>query len=131
MAQNTPGDGMRIGELSARTGASQRSLRYYEQQGLLSSARAASGQRHYGEGHVTRVHLIQKFLAAGLSTRVIAEMVPCMLAPSAADAHRSLAIMTREQTRISSIIEGLTAAHHTLGDLIDVNRAYLADHEDE
>jgi DNA-binding transcriptional MerR regulator len=34
---------MRIGELSRRTGVSQRSLRYYEEQGLLMPARLASG----------------------------------------------------------------------------------------
>lgn len=38
---------MRVGELSRRTGASVRSLRYYEECGLLASERAASGQRHY------------------------------------------------------------------------------------
>ena len=38
---------MRIGDLSAATGASARSLRYYEEQGLLSSERGAGGQRHY------------------------------------------------------------------------------------
>jgi hypothetical protein len=39
--------------------------------------------------------------------------------------------MTREQARISSLIEGLRAALQALDDLIDVNRAYLAEHQDE
>ncbi len=73
---------MRIGELAARTGVSTRSLRYYEQQGLLVSARSATGQRHYEEDHVDRVRIIQAYLTAGVPSRTIAEMVPCMNSPS-------------------------------------------------
>ncbi|WP_374225966.1 MerR family DNA-binding transcriptional regulator [Micromonospora sp. C41] len=40
---------MRIGELSARTGVSARSIRYYEQQGLLAALRTPSGQRVFAE----------------------------------------------------------------------------------
>ena len=40
---------MRIGELSKRTGVSSRSLRYYEEQGLLTSSRSDAGQRHYSD----------------------------------------------------------------------------------
>ncbi|MFI5897699.1 MerR family DNA-binding transcriptional regulator [Actinoplanes sp. NPDC051513] len=41
---------MRIGDLSAATGASTRSLRYYEEQGLLTSTRTPGGQRVYPDG---------------------------------------------------------------------------------
>ena len=40
---------MIIGELSARSGVSPRSLRYYEQQGLLASTRGDNGYRHYDD----------------------------------------------------------------------------------
>ncbi|MEW1835674.1 MerR family DNA-binding transcriptional regulator [Microbacterium sp. NPDC079995] len=36
---------MKIGEVTARTGIPQRMLRYYEEQGLLTSARAGNGYR--------------------------------------------------------------------------------------
>ncbi|MFJ6456207.1 MerR family DNA-binding transcriptional regulator [Paenarthrobacter sp. NPDC091669] len=39
--------GMRIGELATKTSVSVRSLRYYEQQGLLKPQRTASGHRDY------------------------------------------------------------------------------------
>ncbi len=61
-------------ELSARTGAGRRSLRYYEEQGLLVSSRSPTGQRHYEDGHVQRVRLIQAFLAAGVPSGTIAEI---------------------------------------------------------
>lgn len=38
---------MRIGELARRTGVAARRLRYYEEQGLLSSDRSVNGYRDY------------------------------------------------------------------------------------
>ncbi|GHF51389.1 DNA-binding transcriptional MerR regulator [Amycolatopsis bartoniae] len=119
---------MRIGELSKRTGVSQRSLRYYEQQGLLASVRAPSGQRHYDEEHVRRVELIRAFLSAGLPSHTIAELVPCMAEPSRPGAERALAAMRRERERLSLAIDSLTAARAALDDLMDANRNYLAEH---
>lgn len=121
---------MRIGELSHRTGASRRSLRYYEEQGLLVSTRAASGQRHYDEDHVRRVELVRAFLAAGLSSRAIAELVPCMARPTVLGARRAAATMDRERVRLSCAIDTLAAARAVLEDLIETNRSFLADHAD-
>ncbi|WP_335971582.1 MerR family transcriptional regulator [Streptomyces sp. CA2R106] len=118
---------MRIGELSARTGASRRSLRYYEEQGLLVSARSPSGQRYYDDEHVQRVTLIQVFLAAGMSSRTIAGMVPCMTEPNVKRARNALTAMNQERTRLSATIDGLVAAREALDRLIDVNRDYLVD----
>ncbi|WP_079194762.1 MerR family transcriptional regulator [Streptomyces sp. CB02400] len=118
---------MRIGELSARTGASRRSLRYYEQQGLLVSARSPSGQRCYDDDHVRRVALIQTFLAAGMSSRTIAQLVPCMAQPDADRARQALAVMDRERIRLSSAIDSLAAAREALDHLIGANRDFLAD----
>ena len=122
---------MRIGELSSRTGVSRRSLRYYEDQDLLTSSRAASGQRHYGDDHVQRVALIQAFLAAGLSSRTIAEMVPCMANPSASEARRARTTMVRERARLSAAIDSLAAARATLDHLIEVNHRFLVEHSDD
>ncbi|MEU4654002.1 MerR family transcriptional regulator [Streptomyces sp. NPDC023723] len=117
---------MRIGELSARTGVSRRSLRYYEEQGLLVSSRSPSGQRHYDDGHVERVRLIQAFLAAGMSSGTIAEMVPCMAEPSRGGARRALVVMNDERARLSAAMDGLAAARSALDGLIETNRKYLA-----
>ena len=70
---------MRIGELATRTGVSVRALRYYEEQGLLVSERSPSGQRHYPDEAVDRVRLIQQLYAAGLPSRSIAELLPCVV----------------------------------------------------
>jgi DNA-binding transcriptional MerR regulator len=69
---------MKIGNLSERTGVSVRSLRYYEEQGLLLSTRTAGGHRTYPETAVDRVIRIQELFAAGLNSAKIVEILPCM-----------------------------------------------------
>ncbi|MFG3034499.1 MerR family transcriptional regulator [Streptomyces sp. NPDC048253] len=69
---------MRIGELASRAGVSVRALRYYEEQDLLASVRSPSGQRQYPDSAVDRVQLIQQLYSAGLSSRAIVELLPCV-----------------------------------------------------
>lgn len=70
---------MRIGELSRATGASPRSLRYYEEQGLLRPRRDDSGYGHrrYDADAVDTVHAIRALLAAGVPTGLIYDLLPC------------------------------------------------------
>ncbi|WDZ93473.1 MerR family transcriptional regulator [Nocardiopsis sp. HUAS JQ3] len=68
---------MKIGELARRTGVTTRTLRYYEEQGLLHPQRESNGYRSYPDSSVTRVEQVRDLLAAGLSTRVIRVVVPC------------------------------------------------------
>ncbi|AEH10261.1 MULTISPECIES: MerR family transcriptional regulator [Protofrankia] len=60
---------MRIGELARAAGTTTRTLRYYEEQGLLSPRRAPSGYRLYDSADVTRVDNIRKLLASGFTVR--------------------------------------------------------------
>jgi len=48
---------LRIGELAARVGVTPRTIRYYEERGLLGSpsTRSKGAHRLYGEGDVTRL----------------------------------------------------------------------------
>ncbi|TDD19406.1 MerR family transcriptional regulator [Nonomuraea diastatica] len=113
---------MRIGELSRRTGASVRSLRYYEEQGLLNPVRLPSGYRDYDEGHASIVRGIRLMLAAGLNTATIAELLPCMsddgqvLRPACS---LMLSDLNRERARLSDAVAGLMAARDALDVLID------------
>ncbi|MFD7027486.1 MerR family transcriptional regulator [Streptomyces sp. NPDC059917] len=69
---------MKIGELGAATGTSVRLLRYYEEQGLLESHRVAAGHRRYDEDAPAVVRRIRALLDAGLPTRVIRDLQPCI-----------------------------------------------------
>jgi DNA-binding transcriptional MerR regulator len=66
-----------IGELSRRTGVGHRLLRYYEEQGLLTSQRSGGGHRLYEPSAVEAVRRIRMLLDAGLPTRIISEVMPC------------------------------------------------------
>ncbi|MFG3252330.1 MerR family transcriptional regulator [Streptomyces sp. NPDC048172] len=72
---------MRIGELSQRTGTARRLLRYYEEQGLIAADRAPNGYRDYDERFVDRVLQIRGLLDAGLPTRIIKQILPCLDRP--------------------------------------------------
>ncbi|MCE7000340.1 MerR family transcriptional regulator [Saccharothrix sp. S26] len=115
---------MRIGELAVRTGVSVRSLRYYEEQGLLSSTRSAGGQRHYAEHDVERVAFVQRLYAAGLSSRTIAELLPCVDSPSDENSDAAMARMAEERERLSAHIDELLRTRDALDDLMATVRAY-------
>jgi DNA-binding transcriptional MerR regulator len=107
---------LRIGELAARAGVSTRSLRYYEQQRLLPAERSPTGQRRYSELAVDRVRLIQRLFGANLSSRTIAELLPCPRAgitPLVAKTR-----LTAERERIDAQIAELAKARIQLTEVI-------------
>ncbi|MEU4420547.1 MerR family transcriptional regulator [Actinoplanes sp. NPDC024001] len=108
---------MRIGELSRRTGVSERLLRYYEEQGLLLPSRLPSGYRVYAESDVETVRRIRFLLAAGLSTGVIASVLPCVAADGstlAPTCPRLRADLTAEWRRITATIGELEESRRLL-----------------
>ncbi|WP_212991664.1 MerR family transcriptional regulator [Actinoplanes auranticolor] len=119
---------MRIGDLSKRTGVSSRSLRYYEEQGLLTSSRSDAGQRHYSEIDVERVALIRQLFDAGMSSRVIAAVLPCVDSPTDPDITESAFMtMMHERDRIDADIANLLKSRDALEVLIGINRKYWAE----
>ncbi len=72
---------MRIGELAEATGVSSRSLRYYEEHGLIRSERTSGGWRDFDPSMVDRVVMIQHLFAAGLGSSTIDQVLPCLDAP--------------------------------------------------
>jgi DNA-binding transcriptional MerR regulator len=120
---------MFIGELSRRTGISTRGLRYYEEQGLLHPQRRSSGYREFDDSDVDRVRRIRVLLAAGLSTDLIREVLPCMtdegetLAPTCEEMAQGL---KRERERMSRSIEELKAAHALLDSIIHAGEPHTA-----
>jgi DNA-binding transcriptional MerR regulator len=69
---------MRIGELSRRAGTSARSIRYYEQQGLLLARRQPNGYRDYDEADLLLVREIRSLLVNGFDLEEIRPFVDCL-----------------------------------------------------
>ncbi|MFD8983396.1 MerR family transcriptional regulator [Streptomyces sp. NPDC059564] len=113
---------MRIGELAARTGVSERSLRYYEAQGLLASDRTPGGHRDFPERAVDRVIRIQELYAAGLHSSKIAKVLPCMRDEDGGPAARAtpalVAELSLERERIDRMIGDLLRSREVLDEVI-------------
>ncbi|WP_328945936.1 MerR family transcriptional regulator [Streptomyces sp. NBC_00250] len=113
---------MRIGELARRSGVSERSLRYYETQGLLRAERTPGGQRQYGEWAVDRVIRVQALYAAGLNSKKIAQLLPCMRdtdgAPSETATPQLVDELAAERDRINRMITDLVRSRDVLDEVI-------------
>lgn len=113
---------VRIGELAERTGVSERSLRYYEQQGMLVAQRTEGGQRRYPEAAVDRVIRIQELFAAGLRSAKIAQLLPCMRdadgGPAETADEKLVADLTAERDRIDGMVADLLRSREVLDEVI-------------
>ncbi|MDN4100367.1 MerR family transcriptional regulator [Bacillus cereus] len=69
---------MRIGELSKETGVSQRSLRHYENKGLLTPKRLTNGYRYFDRSAIEKVKIIQMYLELGLNLDEIRRVICCI-----------------------------------------------------
>jgi len=118
---------VRIGEVAARAGVSVRALRYYEEQGLLTPARSASGQRRYPDSAVDRVHLIQQMYAAGLPSRTIVRLLPCVDTGEATPA--MLELLLAERDRIERQLGELADARDRLDTVIASTKVRACVHQ--
>ena len=67
---------MRIGELAAAAGTTTKTLRFYEDRGLLPrTERAANGYRDYGPEALSRLDFIRRGRIAGLTLAQIREVI--------------------------------------------------------
>jgi DNA-binding transcriptional MerR regulator len=67
---------MRIGELAAAAGTTTKTLRFYEESGLLpQTERAANGYRDYGPEALSRLDFIRRGRVAGLTLAQIREVI--------------------------------------------------------
>ncbi|HZX04706.1 MerR family transcriptional regulator [Kribbella sp.] len=109
---------MRIGEVAHQAGVSSRALRYYEEQGLLAPERTPSGQRTYPEAAVERVKLIQQLFTAGLPSRTIRQLMPCIDAGHGSP--EVFELMAAERDRITAAMAALAAARDALDRMIEI-----------
>ncbi|MET7301887.1 MerR family transcriptional regulator [Embleya sp. NPDC005575] len=117
---------MRIGELSERTGTPRRLLRYYEEQSLIIADRSPNGYRDYDEFCVDRVMQIRGLLDAGLPTRIIKQILPCLNKPRTIhfpDATpEMLAALEHERDRMTERVNCLIRNRDAIAEYLDAVR---------
>lgn len=97
---------MRIGEAARASGASARSLRHYEDEGLIVPGRLGNGFRDYCQSTVDRVLVIRSLLESGLPVRLIRDVLPGLADGSgdAADAAEFLREVKLHRDRLAARI---------------------------
>lgn len=127
MADDDPG--LRIGEVAQRAGTTPRTIRYYEERGLLPSApeRDAGQHRVYGEADVERVlELIRLKDVLGLTLEELRDVIEAEEARGAlraewergdATAQRRVEILEESQRHIDRQLGLLRRRRETLAEL--------------
>lgn len=102
---------MRIGELAERAGTSARTLRYYEQHGLLAARRTANGYREYDDADLRLVREIRTLLEMGFSLEDARPFVDCLRAgrASGAECPASVEVLGRKLADLDGSIARLQA----------------------
>lgn len=115
---------MRIGQRSEATGASPRSLRYYERKGLLRSSRDAHGRGHrrYDHDAVATVVHIRALLAAGIPSALIYELLPCVQGPGPQLQQCAEPLLEQQMRRVQEQIAALRHAQQRLQVVIEAGR---------
>ncbi|MET7400149.1 MerR family transcriptional regulator [Dactylosporangium sp. NPDC005572] len=103
---------MRIGELAERAGTSARSLRYYEQHGLIQARRTTNGYREYDERDLRLVREIRSLLDIGFNLEDTRPFVECLRSgrASGAECPASIEVLSRKLADLDSCIAQLQAA---------------------
>lgn len=105
---------MKIGELSRLTGVSVRSLRYYEEQGILSPIRLPNGYREYHDLAVEQVNTIKFYLNLGLTIEQISGFLNCVLKNKEAFCNEILPIYEEKLQDLDQQIQLLTMIRSNL-----------------
>ena len=115
---------MRIGELAARSGVAVKTLRFYEQAGVLAApARTPSGYRDYGDTALPRLAFVRAAQACGLTLAEISQIIevrddsgpPCVHVVGLLDSHAAqLDDRIAELTRLRRDLQELRARASTL-----------------
>ncbi|WP_069884522.1 MerR family transcriptional regulator [Streptomyces luteocolor] len=113
---------MKIGEASRLSGVSARSLRYYEDEGLIVPGRSGNGYRDYCSSTIDRVHVVRSLLESGLSVRLIKEVLPHLGAGTDDVCAEFLHEVQAYRDRLARRIAGLSARQEALDAYLDAAR---------
>jgi DNA-binding transcriptional MerR regulator len=110
-AEDTTGRSLSIGELAKRTGVSTRTIRYYEELGILPRPeRTEGGTRRYPREYIFYVEGARTLKELGFGLEEIAELGKFALTGTW-DSERSRTILTRKLSELEHRIKVLNRLH--------------------
>lgn len=110
---------MKIGELARETGFKDKTIRYYERQGLLPDpGRTPSGYREYGPEDVDRLQFVQKAKHLGFSLNDIKSVLQIHGRKEPTCAHVRI-LLNEKLTQVDSLLEDLRAIRKEMARLRD------------
>jgi DNA-binding transcriptional MerR regulator len=107
---------VRIGEFGRRAGVSARTLRHYEELGLLAARRRANGYREYDEHDLRLVTEIRSLVDLGFALEETRPFVECLRAghPTGASCSDSRAVQRRKLAEVDEWLARLQAVRSEL-----------------
>ena len=121
---------MRIGELAKLSNTPTRSLRYYEEQGLIVPRRLENGYREYDPYLIDRAIQIRGLIDSGVPTKIIALILPCLDKPRGIVPDdiqpELLAILRDEHEKMAQRIDFLTRNRDSIATYIQAADEALA-----
>jgi DNA-binding transcriptional MerR regulator len=123
------GHDRRIGELAKLSNTPTRSLRYYEEQGLIIPRRLENGYREYDPYLIDRAIQIRGLIDSGVPTKIIALILPCLDKPRGIVPDdiqpELLAILRDERDRMTQRIDFLARNRDSIATYIEAADAAL------
>ncbi|WP_433620604.1 MerR family transcriptional regulator [Paenibacillus cellulositrophicus] len=116
---------LKIGKVRKITGVSARSIRYYEEKGLIKTSRQENNYREYDEKTIESINTIQLYLGLGLTTDQIRDIIFCRFPEQ--QEHKDKDVYCEElllmyQSKMHEIdqqLDALTKAKFNLAEKID------------
>ncbi len=109
---------MNIGTAARQSGLPPKTIRYYEEIGLLTADRAANGYRDYSKDDIHRLRFVQRARSLGFSVEECRQLLSLYSDRDRASADVK-AIAQEKLTEIDRKIEELTGLRQMLGHLVE------------
>lgn len=125
------GAALKIGDVARQLGTSARTLRYYEEQGLLTPPRTAKGTRLYAPRHVARFRAALKLIALGIPLEQVVALTRARPgAPSGSvssrkvlqELHRLRQSIRDRQRRMDAILDEIQKAAALVSQCLDCTK---------
>ena len=111
---------LKISELSAQSGLSAHTLRFYEKNGLISaSSRSEAGYRFYNEADVRRVEFVKTARNTGFSLEDIAQLLSIRVDKQSHSCQEVTDLTQNKLNEVNTKIEELQSMQQTLEILLD------------